>query len=82
MDWKQIESKWTNFTASFRERFSQLTDSEIEALHGKHNELAARVRDAYRYSQEEAEFHLENWRNSIPDDVEGTPTSTSGAPTY
>ncbi len=82
MDWEQVEKRWPSAARSFRERFEQLTDGEMERLAGKKDELLKVLQSAYGYSGEEAEHHLTKWQDSAADSVEDTPTSTSGAPTY
>lgn len=82
MNWEQVEKRWPIVAGSFRERFEQLTDGEMERLTGKKDELIIALQSAYGYSGEAAELHLTKWQNLAADSVEDTPTSTSGAPTY
>jgi len=82
MTWDQIEGDWARYAESFCVRFEQLTEEEIKDLNGNKPNLEKRIASAYGYSRQEAETHLENWKNSVKDELEQVPTSTSGAPTY
>ncbi len=82
MTWDRLESNWAQCADSFSERFEQLTEEELSELTGNKAALLAKLESAYGYSREEAETHLEKWKDSLRDELEHVPTSTSGAPTY
>ncbi len=81
MNWDQLEGKWKQVQGSFRERFGKVTDDDMTTLGGKKDQLVGTIQEKYGHSKEDAERHLDDWRNSINDENQ-VPTSTSGAPTY
>ena len=81
MNWDRVESSWKQVSGSFREKFGQLNNNDIEKLSGKKDQLVGTLQEKYGHSKEDAERHLDDWRNSLDDD-DKIPTSTSGASTY
>ena len=47
MDWDRMERNWTQFGGKVREKWSQLTDEEINAAAGSRNYLAERLMARY-----------------------------------
>ena len=81
MNWDQIEGKWKEISGSFREKFGQLTNNDVENLGGKKDQMVGTLQQKYGHSKEEAERHLDDWRQSLKEQKE-IPTSTSGSSTY
>jgi uncharacterized protein YjbJ (UPF0337 family) len=61
MNWDQIEGTWKQFTGSARERWGKLTDSDLETLSGKKDQLIGRIQERYGIAQAEAEKQADEW---------------------
>jgi len=61
MNWDQIEGTWKQFTGSARERWGKLTDSDLETVSGKKDQLIGRIQERYGIAQAEAEKQADEW---------------------
>ncbi len=61
MNWDQIEGKWQQMKGSVREKWGQLTDSDIEQINGKRDQFLGRLQERYGYTKEQAEKELDEW---------------------
>jgi uncharacterized protein YjbJ (UPF0337 family) len=61
MNWDQIEGKWKQFTGSARERWGKLTDSDLEMIAGRKDQLVGRIQERYGLAREEAETQADEW---------------------
>lgn len=66
MNWNVIEDNWTQFKGKARERWSRLTDEELDMIAGKRDLLAGKIQEAYCVTLDEAEWQIEDFegRNS------------------
>ena len=58
MSWEHIETRWTWLHASAKQRWSRLTDGELNAIAGKRDKLAASIRDAYGIRKDQVELQV------------------------
>jgi len=52
MNWDQIEGKWTEFKGHAKERWSKLTDDDLDRIAGRRDQLVGRIQQAYGKSRE------------------------------
>ena len=69
MDWNRIASNWAHWKGRVRERWSRLTDDELNLIAGQRDRLTGRIQDAYGLSREEAERQLLNWERNLDVDL-------------
>ncbi|HZM34637.1 MAG TPA: general stress protein CsbD [Burkholderiales bacterium] len=62
MDWSNIESGWKAYKANAKQRWSKLSDDQVDATMGKREALSSRVQEAYSVSKEEAERQISAWQ--------------------
>jgi uncharacterized protein YjbJ (UPF0337 family) len=55
MNWEQIEGRWKQYSGRFREKWGKLTDSDLEVIHGRRDQLVGKIQEHYGISREEAE---------------------------
>jgi uncharacterized protein YjbJ (UPF0337 family) len=65
MDWHQIEGKWKHLIGRAKERWAELTDEELDAIAGRHDQLVEKLQEKYSYSKEKAEEEVEQWLNDL-----------------
>ena len=49
-----IQGKWIEVKGQLRQQWSKLTDDEIGAMQGTHEELVGRLQEIYGYEKEKA----------------------------
>lgn len=62
MNWNQIETGWTSYTANAKQQWSKLSDEQLSGTAGKREQLAAKVQEAYGISKEESERQISDWQ--------------------
>jgi uncharacterized protein YjbJ (UPF0337 family) len=62
MNWTVIEDNWTQFKGKARERWSRLTDEELDMIAGKRNLLAGKIQEAYCVTLDEAEWQIRDFQ--------------------
>jgi uncharacterized protein YjbJ (UPF0337 family) len=65
VNWDRIEHNWNRFKVSAKQRWDKLSEQQLNAIAGRRAVLAARVRDAYAISTEDAEKQLSDWQASL-----------------
>jgi uncharacterized protein YjbJ (UPF0337 family) len=58
MNQQQIEGKWLQFKGALREKWGELTDSQLEETAGRHEQVVGLLEEHYGYSKERAEMAL------------------------
>ena len=58
MNWDQIEGDWQRFKHAAKQRWDRLGEQQLDAIKGRRSLLAARVKEAYSLSDEDAEREL------------------------
>ena len=65
MDWKVIEGNWKELRGKIKSRWAKLTDSDLELIEGKRDQLAGMIQVRYGSSQEKIERELDEFRRSV-----------------
>jgi uncharacterized protein YjbJ (UPF0337 family) len=55
MNWDQVEGNWKQLTGKFREKWGNLTDSDLEVVAGKRDQLLIKLQEKYGFKREPAE---------------------------
>ena len=63
MDWSAIEAGWPEYKAEAKRQWGKLTEQQLTGTRGNREYLAARVREAYALTREEAESQLVAWQD-------------------
>ncbi len=86
MNWDTIEGKWKQAKGSFREKWGDLTDNELEETAGKKDRLVGLLQEKYGMARDRAENALDSWAgrheegslDSVWNDVSGRWTELVG----
>ena len=62
MNWSQIETGWTSYTANAKQQWSKLSDEQLTGTLGKREQLSTKVQEAYGISKEESERQISDWQ--------------------
>ncbi len=55
MNWEQVEGRWKQYSGKFREKWGKLSDSDLEVIHGRRDQLVGKIQERYGIAKEEAE---------------------------
>jgi uncharacterized protein YjbJ (UPF0337 family) len=61
MNWDMIEGNWKQFKGTVKEKWGKLTDSDINQLSGKKDQLVGKIQERYGCSRDEAERQADEW---------------------
>jgi uncharacterized protein YjbJ (UPF0337 family) len=62
VNWSEIETGWTSYTANAKQQWNKLSDEQIAGTLGKRTELASKVQEAYGVSKEESQRQISDWQ--------------------
>jgi uncharacterized protein YjbJ (UPF0337 family) len=65
VNWDQIEGKWKQYSGRFREKWGKLTDSDLEVIRGRKDQLVGKVQERYGIAKEEAERQVDEFAASF-----------------
>lgn len=66
MNWQIIEGNWQHFSCKLKERWSDLTDVQLELIAGKRTELVDQIRRTYGISHEDADAQIRRYEKYRP----------------
>jgi uncharacterized protein YjbJ (UPF0337 family) len=67
MNWDRIEGNWKQVTGKAREEWGKLTDSDLQVVAGRRDQLAGKIEERYGVAKEEAERQLAAWQKKATD---------------
>jgi len=65
VNWDQIEGKWKQYSGRFREKWGKLTDSDMEVIRGRKDQLVGKVQERYGIARDEAERQVNEFAASF-----------------
>ena len=65
MNWDQIEGQWKQMKGKVKEKWGNLTDSDLDVAVGKRDQLSGKLQEHYGYTKEQAERELDEWRQGL-----------------
>ena len=65
MDWIRIAADWQRFKHAAKRRWDRLGEQQLNAIRGRRDVLAARIRDAYGISDAESEREIAAWQDEL-----------------
>jgi len=66
MNWDQIEGRWKQIKGAVKQKWGKLTDSDLDIIAGKKDQLIGKLQEKYGISKEEAEKQVREWN---PEDL-------------
>ena len=65
MNWDQVEGNWKQYKGKAREQWGKLTDSDMEQIAGKRDQLVGRIQTSYGVAKEEAEKQVDDFSHQL-----------------
>ena len=64
MNWDLIEGNWKEYKGEIKQRWSKLTDEQLELIAGKREHLAGKIQVMYGLGKDEVEHQLSSWQSN------------------
>jgi uncharacterized protein YjbJ (UPF0337 family) len=61
MNWDQIEGNWKIYRGKIKERWGKLTDTDLDMIAGKYDQLIGHVQKSYGIVREDAERQIKDF---------------------
>lgn len=74
METQVLEGKWTRLRAQMKEKWSKLTDADLERIQGQREQLEGALRERYGYGKKRAQEEVDDFLQTVDsqlDDVRG-----------
>lgn len=66
MNWDRIEGNWKQAKGKVKEQWGKLTDSDLDNIAGKRDQLVGKIQNSYGIGKDEAEKQLSDWESRQP----------------
>ncbi len=64
MQWKQIAKNWDRMKVVARERWTKLSDRDVDLVEGDRGELLVMLEERYGWDRERADREIRSWQES------------------
>jgi len=65
MNWDRLKGDWMQLKGKVRQKWSKLTDDDMNLIGGKGEELLGRLQHHYGYKKDEAEREVDGFLKNI-----------------
>jgi uncharacterized protein YjbJ (UPF0337 family) len=65
MNWDTVEGNWKQMKGAVREQWGKLTDSDLEQIAGKKDQLIGRIQERYGISRDVAQQQADQWAQTV-----------------
>jgi uncharacterized protein YjbJ (UPF0337 family) len=65
MNWDRIEGNWKQVKGKVREKWGDLTDSDIEKINGRRDQLEGMLQERYGYGKDVASKNVDEWLKTM-----------------
>ena len=65
MNWDIVEGNWKQVKGTVREQWGKLTDSDLEQIGGKKDQLVGRIQERYGMTREAAQQQADQWVRTV-----------------
>ncbi len=77
MNWDRIGQNWPELEHAARDRWTRLTEEDLERVHGERERLVDVLTERYGYSPQKAEQEIDAWASTDPVASPGDATESS-----
>jgi len=65
MNWDRIEGNWKQFTGKIREKWGDLSDSDLEKINGRRDQLEGILQERYGIGRDIAKKNVDDWLKAL-----------------
>ena len=78
MTWDQVEGKWKQAAGKVKEKWGKLTDSDLEVIRGRRDQLIGKIQERYGIAKEEAQKQADEFTKTLylADETDSTARAT------
>ena len=76
MNWDQIEGKWKQVKGSVKQKWSKLTDDDLDYIAGTRDKFVGRLQERYGFAKEDAQRSADEWLKEQANPQHVTSSST------
>ncbi len=78
MNWDQVEGKWKQAAGKVKEKWGKLTDSDLEVIRGRRDQLIGKIQERYGVVKEEAQKQADEFTKTLylADETDSTSRAT------
>jgi uncharacterized protein YjbJ (UPF0337 family) len=69
MNWEQLEGKWKELKGSVKTRWGKLTDSDLDVINGRREQLIGLIQQRYGIAKEAAEKQVNEWGAQVSEET-------------
>lgn len=62
MNWEQMEGRWNQVKGSVKAKWGRLTDSDLDLIAGRRDQLVGKIQERYGIAKEAAERQVSEWK--------------------
>ena len=73
MNWEQLEGKWKQYSGRVREKWGRLTESDLQVIHGRREQLVGKIEERYGIAKEAAEDQVNEFLAALKEEQEQDP---------
>jgi uncharacterized protein YjbJ (UPF0337 family) len=79
MNWEQLEGKWKRYKGIIKEKWGKLTDSDLDVIAGKRDQLIGRIQERYGMTKEQAQREVKDYIRTMSVEDYAEQPSPSGS---
>jgi uncharacterized protein YjbJ (UPF0337 family) len=65
MNWEEIQRQWKQVSGAVRQKWSKLTEDDIQAIGGRRDPFIGKLQQRYGMSREQAEKDVDLWQREL-----------------
>lgn len=65
MNWDRVEGNWKQFSGKAKEKWGELTDSELTQINGQREQLEGLLQERYGYAKDRAKSEVDLWSQDL-----------------
>lgn len=74
MNWDRVEGNWKQLSGQAREKWGDLTDSDLTRAAGRREQLAGVIQERYGIAKDVAQKQADEWVKALKDEEKVTKT--------
>ena len=68
MNWDRVEGNWKQVMGQAREKWGELSNSDLERAAGRRDQLVGMVQETYGIAKDEAQKQADEWAKALKDE--------------
>jgi uncharacterized protein YjbJ (UPF0337 family) len=68
MNWDRVEGNWKQVMGQAREKWGELSNSDLERAAGRRDQIVGIVQEKYGIAKDEAQKQVDEWAKALKDE--------------